>query len=71
MKDFKLFDLGATALIIVLVIGTVYAANKYSPAFNSGYNKAIGGASEFNRKYVDPYRTPQDGIDHPQWQDEH
>ena len=71
-------DMGATVLVVGLLFAAHIAGKTYSPEYAAGYanvKAAVTGAvgpylDKAERDYVDPYRTPTDGIDDPVWQPE-
>ncbi len=40
----------------------------YTDKAKAAYDDAVAKALEFEAKYVNPYRTPDDGIDNPIWE---
>ena len=68
-------DMGATVLIIGLLLGGHFLAKNYSPEYAAAYQNVkakaqpyFDKAKQFETDYIDPYRTPTDGIDNPVWQ---
>ncbi len=62
----KLFDGGLTVILVVAaLLAANYAGKKYSPQYKAGYDRVVAKVVAFEKKYVDPYRTPEDGIDDP------
>ncbi len=40
----------------------------YTDKAKAVYDDAVAAIEEFEMDYIDPYRTPTDGIDNPVWQ---
>ena len=63
----KLFDFGAMILIAVLLFGGVIIVKKYHP---EKYAAGVKVIKDVNTTYLDPYRTPGDGADEPEFKPE-
>ncbi len=59
----KLHDLGATVLIIGLLLGGHLLAKKNNPEYKAFITDVKQGVSDFNTRYIDPKRTPQYDIE--------
>lgn len=56
----KLYDFGATVLILALLFGGYVVVKKYHPATYAAGVKVLSG---INAKYIDHHRTPASDID--------
>ena len=63
----KLHDLGATVLILSLLFGSHFLLKAKNPQYNEFIGDIKQHVSDFNEKYIDPFRTPEDDIDNPVW----
>lgn len=59
----KLFDLGATVLVIALIAGGFITAYKTSPEFREGVDNAKAGFDSAYDTYLEPYRDKSE----PEW----